>query len=172
MASRNTTQTLQPWRWIAVPALLSICATVVLAAPFRLFGLGLPQPMFPLALAFAWAVIRPSILGPLALFVLGLFDDFFWDGPLGLWALALICAYGLALSGRSLMAGQGSVVMGAWYAAACCLGVGVAFAFASLVAHERPNLFAVLWQLLWTMALYPVVLWLVNRFEDADPRFR
>jgi rod shape-determining protein MreD len=172
VASRHAVQTLQPWRWIGGPALLSVCATVLLAAPFRLFGVGLPEPMFPLCLAFAWAVIRPSILGPVALLVLGLFDDLFWDGPLGLWALALISAYGLALSGRSLMAGQGRVVMGAWYAAACCLAMGVAFVFATMVAHERPNLFAMIWQLLWTMALYPVVLWLVDRFEDADTRFR
>jgi rod shape-determining protein MreD len=172
VASRNTTQSLQPWRWIGVPALAAVCATVLLAAPFHPFGYGLPEPMFPLALAFAWAVIRPSILGPVALLILGLFDDLFWDGPLGLWPLALISAYGLALGGRPLMAGQGSVVMAVWYAAACCLALGVAFVFATMVAHEQPNLFAVLWQLMWTMALYPVVLWLVDRFEDADTRFR
>jgi rod shape-determining protein MreD len=172
VASRNTVQTLQPWRWIGVPALLSVCATVLLSAPFRLYGVGLPEPAFPLALAFAWAVIRPSILGPVALLLLGLFLDLFWDGPLGLWALVLICAYGLALSGRSLMAGQGNIVMGVWYAAACCLALGVAFVFATMVAHERPNLLAMSWQLLWTVALYPIVLWLVDRFEDVDTRFR
>ncbi len=171
MPSRHTSQSLQPWRWIGAPAFAAICATVLLAAPFHMFGVGLPEPVFPLALAFAWGVIRPSILGPVALLLLGLFHDLFWDGPMGLWALALICAYGLALGGRALMAGQGSVVMGAWYAAACCLGVGVAFVFATLVAHEQPNLFAVIWQLLWTMALYPAVLWLVDHFEDADTRF-
>ena len=165
-------QTLQPWRWIGLPALAAMLATVVLAAPFRLFGVGLPEPVFPLALAFAWAVIRPSILGPLALFVLGLFHDLFWGGPLGLWALALIAAYGLALSGRSLMAGQGGAVMVAWYAAACCLSLGVVYAFATMVAHEAPNLLAVIWQLVWTVGLYPVVYWLVDRFEDADIRFR
>ena len=172
MASRHTSQTLQPWRWLGVPALLAICATVLLAAPFHLFGFGLPEPIFPMVLAFAWAVIRPSILGPLTLLAVGLFHDLFWDGPLGLWALALISAYGLALGGRSLMAGQGGVVMGGWYAAACCLAVGVAYVLATMVAHEQPNLVAVIWQLGWTVALYPAVYWLVDRFEDADIRFR
>ncbi len=172
MASRHGAQSLQPWRWIGAPALAAIVATVLLAAPFRLFGFGLPEPIFPLVLAFSWAVIRPSLLGPLTLFVLGLFHDLFWDGPLGLWAFALICAYGLALSGRSLMAGQGSAVMGVWYAAACCLALGVAYLLATMVAHEQPNLIAVIWQLLWTMALFPVVAWMVDYFEDADIRFR
>ena len=172
MPSRHTAQSLQPWRWIGLPALAALCATVLLAAPFRLFGYGLPEPVFPMVLAFAWAVIRPSLLGPLTLLILGLFHDFFWDGPLGLWALALICAYGLALGGRSLMAGQGGVVMGAWYAAACCLALGVAYVFATMVAHEQPNFLSVVWQLMWTVALYPLVYWLVDRFEDADIRFR
>jgi rod shape-determining protein MreD len=170
--SRHGAQTLQPWRWIGLPALAAMACTVILAAPFRFFGLGLPEPLFPMALAFAWAVIRPSLLGPLALLVLGLFQDLFWGGPLGLWALALLCAYGLALGGRSLMAGQGGAVMGGWYAAACCLALGVAYVCATLTAHEQPNLFAVLWQLLWTIALYPVVHWLTEHFEDADIRFR
>jgi rod shape-determining protein MreD len=170
--SRPSAQSLQPWRWIGLPALLAVAGTVVLAAPFRLFGFGLPEPIFPMVLAFAWAVIRPSILGPLALLVLGLFHDLFWDGPMGLWALALICAYGLALGGRSLMAGQGGEVMAAWYAAACCLAAGIAYVFATMTAHEQPNLIGVIWQLLWTMALYPVVHWLVDHFEDADIRFR
>lgn len=170
--SRHASQTLQPWRWLGLPALAVILATLLLAAPFRLFGLGLPEPVFALAPAFAWAVIRPSILGPLMLLVLGLFQDLFWGGPLGIWTLALIAAYGLALSGRSLMAGQGGVVMGAWYAAACCLAYGVAYVFATITAHEQPNLFGVIWQLLWTIGLYPVVYWLTDQFEDADVRFR
>jgi rod shape-determining protein MreD len=164
--------TLQPWNWLGLPALATIVATLGLAAPFRVFGIGLPEPVFPLVLAFSWAVIRPSLLGPLTLLLIGLFLDLFWGGRLGLWALALICAYGLALSGRNLMAGQGGAVMGGWYAAACCLALGIAYVFATLVAHEQPNLLSVIWQLLWTVGLYPIVYWLTDRFEDADIRFR
>jgi rod shape-determining protein MreD len=170
--SRSGVQGLQPWRWIGLPALAAVGATVLLAAPFRIFGVGLPQPLFPVVLAFSWAVIRPSLLGPLALLIIGIFYDLLWGGPLGLWALALIAAYGLALGGRSLMAGQGGVVMGAWYGAACCLALGTAYLFATLVAHAQPSILAVIWQLLWTVALYPIAYRLIDRFEDADIRFR
>jgi rod shape-determining protein MreD len=165
-------QTLEPWRWIGLPALGCLAATVALAAPFRVFGFGFPEPVFALAPAFAWAVIRPSLLGPVTLFVLGLFCDLFWGGPLGLWALSLIAAYGLALGGRSLMAGQGGAVMAAWYLAACVLAFGVAYILAIILAHEQANLIAVAWQFLWTAALYPIVHWLTDRYEDADVRFR
>ncbi len=170
--SRAGAHNLTPWRWLGLPALAAMLATLLFGAPLRMFGIGLPEPLFPMVLAFSWAVIRPSILGPLTLFFIGLFQDLFWGGPLGLWAVALLCAYGLALGGRSLMAGQGGAVMGAWYGAACCLALGVAYLFATIVSHQQPNLLGVIWQFLWTAALYPVAYKLIDRFEDADIRFR
>lgn len=164
--------TLQPSQWLFLPALVAVLATILLSVPLRVFGLGLPEPVFPLALAFAWAAIRPSILGPILLFCLGIFLDLFWGGRLGLWGLSLMSAYGLALGGRSLMAGQGGAVMGGWYLAACALGLWVAYVFATMVAHEEPNLFVVVWQFAWTLGLFPAVYWLVDRFEDADVRFK
>jgi rod shape-determining protein MreD len=157
---------------LLAPAAGAIAATVLLGVPLRVGGAGLPEPVLPVGLAFAWAAIRPSVLGPVLLFLLGLFLDLFWGGRLGAWGAALICAYGLALSGRSLMAGQGAVVMGAWYAASCVLALCVVYLLATIGAHEEPNAFAVLWQLLWTIALFPAVYWLVYQFQDADVRFR
>jgi len=164
--------TLAPSQWLFAPAAAAIAATILMAIPFRALFLTLPEPVFPLALAFAWALIRPSILGPVLLFLLGLFLDLFWGGRLGLWGMSLITAYGLALIGRSLMVGQGGAVMAGWYAAACAVALWVAYVFATLVAHEEPNLLAVLWQFFWSSALFPAVYWLVDRFEDADVRFR
>ena len=74
-------------------------ATILLGIPLHVFTLQLPEPVFPLALAFAWAVIRPSILAPFGILLLGLFLDVFWGGPLGLWALCLLVAYGISLAG-------------------------------------------------------------------------
>jgi rod shape-determining protein MreD len=54
-------QPLRLWGWIVLPALLAVFATVLMATPVRLFGFGLPEPVWPMALAFAWPVIRPSI---------------------------------------------------------------------------------------------------------------
>jgi rod shape-determining protein MreD len=170
--SRRGGGALQPSRWLGAPALAALAATILFALPLRVFGLSPPQPVFPMALAFAWGVIRPSSLGPLILFTLGLFLDLFWGGRLGLWPMALIAGYALTLAGRSLMAGQGSVVMAGWYAAACAAALGLAAVFATMVAQEQPNLIALGWQLLWTIALFPAAFWLVDRFEDADVRFR
>lgn len=163
---------LQPWSWLVAPTLLAVVGTVLLGMPLRLFGMALPEPVFPMVLAFAWAVIRPSVLGPFLLLVAGLFLDLFWGGALGLWALALILAYGVALTARSLMAGQSTTVLAVWYLGATALAFGAAYLFAMLDAHVPPDPVAVGVQFAITVALFPLSKRLIDRFEDADVRFR
>ena len=163
---------LAPWRGIGVPLLQCLILTVLFSLPFRPFGLGLPEPIFPMVPAFAWAIIRPSILGPLAVLAMGLFLDLIWGAPMGLWALSLLLVYGAALVGRSMMAGQSFPVMWAWYAAATGLALGAAFLFTMVGAHATADPIAVAWQFLATIILFPFAHLLIDRFEDADVRFR
>lgn len=176
--SRNPSQPLQPLAWIGLPMLLAIIATIVFATPFRLplpftqIDLALPEPVFPLALAFAWAVIRPSLLGPIALLLLGLFLDIFWGAPMGLWPMSLLGAYTLILLCRSLMVGQGPEILFGWYLAATGVAMAIAFLATMVSANTAPNALGVLWQSVVTILLYPVAHILIERFENADVRFK
>lgn len=163
---------LQPWRWIGVPMLQAIAATVAFGIPLRAFGLQAPQPIFPMALAFAWAVIRPSILAPFAILVMGLILDVFWGGPLGLWALCLLIAYGVALSGRSMMAGQNRAILWAWYGLTTATAMVAGYLFVILDSRSSPGLIPMAWQFVATIVLYPFAQRLIDLFEDADVRFR
>jgi rod shape-determining protein MreD len=165
-------QRLDPWRWLGLPALACVAATIVLATPLRIFGLPLPEPVFPLALAFAWAVIRPSILAPFALLALGLFLDRWWDGPVGLWVIALLAPYAATLSVRRVLSGLGWWGLGGWYAVAVALAMGTGYLITSLDVGAAPNLLAVFWQFLASLVLFPFAYGLIDRFEDADVRFR
>src|SRR5215472_8623119 len=151
----SSARPLSPLGWLGLPALICIAATVVLATPIRIFGLALPEPVFPLALAFAWALIRPSVLPPFALLALGLFLDVFWGGPQGLWPLCLLAAYAAVLLVRRLVTGQDFVVMAAWYALASAVAFGVGYGLISLDSGSPPSLTALGWQYIWTVALFP-----------------
>lgn len=163
---------LQPWRWIGIPMLQAIVATILFGIPLRAFGLQLPQPIFPMALAFAWAVIRPSILAPFAILILGLLLDVYWGGPLGLWALCLLIAYGVALSGRSMMAGQNQAILWAWYGLTTATAMVAGYLFVMLDSRSSPGIIPMLWQFVATIVLYPFAQRLIDLFEDADVRFR
>ncbi len=170
--SRGAGHGLQPLSWLILPLVFCLAATVAFATPLRILGLSLPEPVFPMILAFAWAVIRPSLLGPFLLLIAGLFLDFFWGDVLGLWALCLLLAYGAALLARSLMAGQSTPVLWAWYVAAVLLAFGGAYVFVALDTHVNPDPVSVILQLAVTACLFPLAARLIARFEDADIRFR
>lgn len=164
---------LNPLRWLGAPMLACIAATVILATPIRIFHLGLPEPVFPLAAAFAWAVIRPSVLPPFALLVLGLFLDVFWDGPQGLWPLCLLTAYAAVLWARRLIMGQDFLVMWAWYGAVIAGALAAGFLLMTMDARSAPNLVSViLMYYLPTLLLFPFAHRLIALYEDADVRFR
>jgi rod shape-determining protein MreD len=170
--SRQRAQHLQAWAWIGLPLVGCCAAAVVLATPLRVFGLRLPEPVFPMVLAFAWAIIRPSLLGPFALLIGGLFLDLLWGAPLGLWGLCLLLAYGGALVSRSLMAGRSAPVLGIWYMGFTAIAFTSAYLFVMLRSHVTPNLTGAVYQFAATLVLYPFAHMLIDRFADADPRFR
>ncbi len=165
-------RTLEPWRWLGIPMLQVIAATLLFAMPFRVWGLALPEPVFALPVVFAWAVIRPSVLAPICVALLGFFLDLLSGGPLGLWAVCLLIAYGGALAGRTLMAGQGRMAMWGWYGALTAVAMGAGYLFIMLDVQSMPSPLSLFWQFLATVVLYPFADRLIERFEDADVRFR
>jgi rod shape-determining protein MreD len=146
--------------------------TVLFGIPLRVFGLQLPEPVFPMAAAFAWAVIRPSVLAPFAVLLMGLFLDFFWGGPIGLWGLCLLVAYGMSLAGRTMMAGQSRAILWAWYGMVTAAAMLIGYLVVMLDVKATPGLVPLAWQFVATIILYPFAHRLIEMFEDADVRFR
>jgi len=136
------------------------------------FGLQLPEPVFAMPVVFAWAVIRPSILAPMGILIMGLFMDLFWGGSQGLWALALLIAYGILLAGRSMMAGQSRTMLWVWYGMVAGIVELSGYLFIMLDTKTMPSLPSVGWQYLATLVLFPFAYRLIDMFEDADVRFR
>jgi rod shape-determining protein MreD len=165
-------QPLNPVSWLLTPALMCAVASLALALPIRIFGLQPPEPVFAMAPVFAWAVIRPSVLAPAAAGALGLFQDLLWGGPLGLWPLSLLVLYGAAFAVRPILSGQGFWTLWAWYGAACALSFGAGLILAALAAGVVPSLLGLALQFAVTLPLFPLSWRLIERFDDADVRFR
>jgi rod shape-determining protein MreD len=161
-----------PMQWIVYPALITAAVTFVLATPVKVFGLSLPEPIIPMVLAFAWPLIRPSIVAPLVLMALGLFLNFILGGTLGLWSLALLAIYTVVLFSRSFLIGQDTAVLFVWFAACCGLAFLIAYAITTVIAGRPPSLLALIGQIVPTLLLFPFADRMLERFEDGDVRFR
>lgn len=160
-----------PLEWVVYPAVAAIVLTLVLATPLRLFGLALPEPVLPIVLAFAWPMIRPSMLGPIVLFGLGMFLDMFWGGALGLWPLSLLAIYGSILLARTFVGGQTTYINFMLYLGSVCLAFFIAYVVTALRVGNAPSVMALLGQMIPTMLLFPIADWLIQKFDDNDVRF-
>lgn len=164
---------LSTWGWIWSPFLVCVAASILVAIPLKVFGfLQLPEPIFALVPAFAWAVIRPSVFPPFLLLALGLFLDLARGGQFGLWPTGLLLGYAFVLATRPLMIGQSRPMMWAWFAVTCLVVEGAAYLLTMLDALVTPNPLATLWQLIATVILYPFAHRLIAQYEDSDVRFR
>lgn len=159
-------------RWVGLPLLGALLASLLLAAPIRLLGLPLPEPVTLMAPAFAWAMIRPAASPAFALLLGGLALDALWGGPTGLWPVALLAAYLPVLALRNILAGQSRLVLAAWYALACLLAQAVGWLVTGWISGTPPALAAAGLQWLATVLLFPVAAQLIDGFRDADVRFR
>lgn len=160
-----------PLAWLVAPTAAVLAATLVFAVPVRVLGLQLPEPVFALAPAFAWAMARPSIAPPLVLLGLGVCLDLIWGGPLGLWPLCLLAAYGAVFAARRVLAGQDVWVLWGAYAAACALAFTLGEALTAAHAGRTPSLAGVGLQMLVTWALFPFAWKMLERYEAPDARF-
>lgn len=161
-----------PLHWIIIPSLVAMAVSLLLATPFRLFGFNLPEPVAPLVLAFAWPLIRPSMIGPLVLFGLGLFLDLLWGGMLGVWPLSLLSVYVLVLLSRNLLAGQEDQILMVWYGCCTVLAFLISYLVVALDAGNAPSVLGLVGQIVPTLVLWPAAHWMLQRFDDGDVRFR
>jgi rod shape-determining protein MreD len=159
-------------QWIVYPALAALAVTVLLSTPVELFGLKLPEPVLPLVLAFAWPLIRPSMVAPAVLFGLGLFLDLMWGGTLGAWPLSLMAVYGVVLAARNLLAGQETQILFVWYAVCTFAAFLLAYLVVTLNVGNAPSLLSLAGQMIPTLLLFPIADWMIQRFDDGDLRFR
>ncbi|MDC7677650.1 hypothetical protein [Asticcacaulis machinosus] len=161
-----------PLDWIGWPALWVLAGTILLATPMKIFGLYLPEPVLPLALAFSWPLIRPSYIAPLVLALMGAFLDYFWGAPLGFWTLSLMIVYGVTFLLRGYIVGQDMMVITALYGSAVIGFFVLNTLLATIDSGMVPRLISVFEQALATFAAVFLVLWLLETFVHADVRFQ
>ncbi len=167
MASR----VIGPWDWIIAPALICVIVTIVLGTPFQPFGFQLPEPVSPLILAFVWPLIRPSYIAPVVLGALGIFLDCYWSAPLGFYTLTLMLVYGVLVTIRTYVVGQEWIVVFGIFVATELVFFTIGVILMALDTGFVVRLWGIFEQIFATTLLFPVVLYLLEKYVHADVRF-
>ena len=149
------------------PVAVALFCVVLVNLPVSFTGALLPAPLLALAPIYFWSVLRPDLMPPMAVLLLGLTEDLLSGGPAGIWAAGFLAAYAFAHGQREMLAsliGAGAVL---GFAAATFLAGATAYLLASLV-YWRPAPFgALLLESAVTILFYPAIVLLLERMHRA-----
>lgn len=145
----------------ATPAMLTLLLILLDVVPLRLPAFAVITPSFALMSVYYWTMYRVELMPAPVVLALGVFQDIVSGGPLGVGAFVLLMTHGIVLTQRRVLMRRSFAVGWAGF-----VGVAlVAFLLNWLImAALHLALFSPLaagMQYLMTVALYPVVAWLL-----------
>ena len=147
---------------VSLPVFLAVMAVIAVNLPISLTGGLLPAPLLALAPVYFWALIRPDLMPPAAVLLIGLLEDLLSGGPPGLWACGFIAAYFFADSQREQLAGLSGIGAVLGFAAAMFVTGTVAYLLASLVYWQPAPVAPLLLTATVTVAFYPLAAWFMS----------
>src|SRR5258706_12787565 len=89
----------------ALPVGLTLVLVMLANMPVSFTGGVLPAPALALAAVYFWVLVRPDLMPPFAVLLIGLLEDLLSGGPPGLWAAGFLAAYALTDRQRETFAG-------------------------------------------------------------------
>ena len=142
------------------PFLLSPVLVVFNVIPLHLPGYASISPKFALMAIYYWALHRPSLLPSGAVFIIGLFQDLMFGGPIGQNAGIFVAVYVIAMSQARFFYGKSFFVV--WWGF-MIVSLGVAFTewlIAALFASRLLPPESALYECGMNVAAYPIFGWL------------
>lgn len=159
----TATQRLDLWVRQSTPMALTTVLAVLSVVTVGLPGYAAVVPGYTAMATFYWAIFRPDLQPPIALFLIGLLQDTLTGTPFGLTAVSLLVLHALALSQRKalvtkpfLLTWVGFIVI--QFPVACFAWLMVSALEFQLVGPE-PAVF----QYLVTVLAFPLIAWVFVR---------
>lgn len=145
------------WRAVRIAALAVIGLLAVFAevAPTGFRTEARPSPDLLFAVVAYWAVRRPGSTPILLVFALGLCRDLLADVPVGAGALTLVLAAEFLRTQGAVLVRQSFLLEWATIAMTCLAMFSGQFLLVVLTLAQPPYLLDLLWQGLYTAAVYP-----------------
>lgn len=148
---------------VAVTLLLILFGLV----PLQLPGWDKVTPGFSLMAVYYWTVHRPDLFRPSVAFGIGLLEDVFSGGPMGLQALTLVATHWLVSNQRIFFLANPFAMMWSGFTLIVLLTSLLRWLICSIYYVSLFPIGATLFQGLLTLALYPLVAWLFVRVHRS-----
>jgi rod shape-determining protein MreD len=137
-----------------VPVALGILGVLIANFPVSIFGGLVPPPLLALMPIYFWGMVRPDLMTPFWVFVLGVLEDLLSGGPPGIWAASFLAAYFLIDRQRDMLAGLSGLGAIAGFAVTALVACGSATIIVGLYYWHLPPLAPVMAELATTVFVY------------------
>lgn len=121
-----------------LPLLCGLVAVLISNLPLSVTNGLVPAPLFALVPVYFWCLVRPDLMTPAAVFVIGLLEDIVAGGPPGVWTLAFVVTYGVIDRQRDAFAGLAGLGAILGFATAALIACVVAYAVTAALYSFAP----------------------------------
>lgn len=154
------------------PFALAVLLVLLLRLPVQTDGLGWVMPHVSLAFVYYWIVHNQKAIPILALFLLGLIEDFASGTPLGMNPMILIIAYVLLDNQRRFVTNRSFAVGWAGFAIIASAALAFSWLLESFYRGQPMPVGPLFLSLLVTIAAYPIIGGIFGRYQKLLPRHR
>ncbi len=158
---------LDSWLRHAAPLAVTFMIVLLSVMPLPLPGYVAVAPRLVLMAVFYWSVHRPDLMRSASVFAIGLLEDILSGSPIGLNALVLLLVHGAIMNQYRVFRGQPFIVVWFAFMVIALAAMAVAAVVGFLVRGAPVDGGAFLTQLGLTVAVYPMVGWLLGRTQRA-----
>jgi rod shape-determining protein MreD len=147
----------------AIPVTFGVIGILIANFPVSLMNGRVPPPLFVLMPIYFWSLVRPDLMRPSAVFLLGVLQDLLSGKEMGVWTLAFIATYFVIDRSRDTFASLGGVYAILGFATAAFICCGTAFAVFTVYYWRLSSMVPLATELAMTVLFYiPVVVLLNN----------
>lgn len=145
-----------------IPFFFAILCTVLENVPVSLSGGIVPPPVLALMPIYYWCLVRPDLMPPFAVLIIGIVQDMLSGSPPGVWTLSFVAAYALVDRERESFAGLSGVGALLGFAAAMLVAGATAYFIVAFSYWHLPPIGPIMLEIAASVVFYIPVAYLMG----------
>jgi rod shape-determining protein MreD len=145
-----------------IPFFLAVLLAILANVPVSVSGGIVPPPVLALMPIYYWCLVRPDLMPPFAVLIIGILQDMLSGSPPGVWTVSFVAAYALVDRERESFAGLSGVGAILGFAAAMLAAGATAYAVVAFYYWHLPSAGPILLEIAVSVVFYIPIAFLMG----------
>ncbi|MDA0998296.1 MAG: rod shape-determining protein MreD [Proteobacteria bacterium] len=149
------------------PFALTFVLVIINAIPYHVPGFSRIAPTLPLIGVYYWAVYRPELMPAVAVFGIGILNDFLSGLPAGVSALTFLAVHWVTLAQRRFLSRKAFVIVWFGFAVVAAGALAMQWLVMSIYVGQLIEVRALFYHFAMTAAIFPLPAWIFTRWQQT-----